>query len=210
MSKTKEAVVKLLFIMFIIVGMFTIGGEEVKADTSAKTEQEVVIKTSNLKGGKIIRAPKKESALNNNVNFNSTSNSTAINRGGYVDNGSLGGKAVAIASQYIGLPYVYGAEGPNSFDCSGLTKYVYGKLGYSLPHYTGSQWNMGVRIYDRNSLLPGDLVFFNTSGPVSHVGIYIGEGKFIHAPRPGKSVSIASMNESYYSSRYAGSVRIGS
>lgn len=204
MSKTKETFVKLFIMIIIMICTFAIGGEEAKADTSAQTQNEIAIKTSNLKGGKIIKSPKKE------ISTNSQEQTKVLNRGDYKSDGSLGSRAVSLAYNFLGIPYVYGAEGPNSFDCSGLTKYVYGKLGYSLPHYTGSQWNMGNRISDRNALVPGDLVFFNTCGPISHVGIYIGDGKFIHAPRTGKTIEIASLNDSYYSPRYAGAVRIGS
>lgn len=203
MSKTKETFVKLFIMITIMIAIFAIRGEEVKADTSAQTQNEIVINTSNLKGGKIIKSPKKK------ILKNSDKQKKYLSRGDYKSDESLGNRAVSLAYNFLGVPYVYGAEGPNAFDCSGLTKYVYGKLGYSLPHYTGSQWNIGSHVKDRNSLLPGDLVFFNTCGSISHVGIYVGDGEFIHAPRRGKTVEVASLNNSYYSSRYAGAVRIG-
>lgn len=111
------------------------------------------------------------------------------------------------AEKFIGKPYIYGAEGPEAFDCSGLTKHVYRNFNIDLPHYTGTQWGCGSGIC-KNELKDGDLVFFNTTGKLSHVGIYIGNNKFIHAPSKGKTVKINSLNEPYYSQRYAGARRI--
>ncbi len=93
--------------------------------------------------------------------------------------------AIAWARREMGKPYVYGAAGPDTFDCSGLTMYVYGKAGISLPHYTGSQWNAG-RHVSRDQLQPGDLVFFYSD--LHHVGLYIGGGQMIDAPHSGAYV----------------------
>jgi peptidoglycan DL-endopeptidase CwlO len=119
--------------------------------------------------------------------------------------GTLGQQAAAIAQQYLGVPYVWGGASPSGFDCSGLVVYVYGQLGVSLPHYTGSLWSSGPHV-DRSQLAAGDLVFFYGLG---HVGIYIGGGLFVHAPHTGDVVKISSMNDSWYSSAYVGAVRIG-
>jgi cell wall-associated NlpC family hydrolase len=120
-------------------------------------------------------------------------------------NGSLGSQAVQIAMQYLGVPYVWGGASPSGFDCSGLTMYVYAKLGVSLPHYTGSQWNAGPHV-SRSDLQPGDLVFFTAS--LGHMGMYVGGGSFIHAPHTGDVVKISSLNDSWYSSEYQGAVRV--
>lgn len=120
-------------------------------------------------------------------------------------NGSLGSQAVQIAMQYLGVPYVWGGASPSGFDCSGLTMYVYGRLGVSLPHYTGSQWNAGPHV-SRSELQPGDLVFFTPS--LGHMGMYVGGGSFIHAPHTGDVVKISSLNDAWYSSQYQGAVRI--
>ena len=99
-------------------------------------------------------------------------------------------RAVQIANRLTGTPYVWGGASPRSgFDCSGLVKYVYGKLGVSLPHYTVSQYAHG-RAVSRSSLRPGDLVFFYG---LNHVGIYAGGGKYIHAPRSGTTVRWSSL-----------------
>ena len=111
---------------------------------------------------------------------------------------------VGIAMQYLGVPYVWGGESPAGFDCSGLVAYVYAQVGVSLPHYTGAQWNAGVPV-DRSDLEPGDLVFFDGLG---HVGIYIGNDEFIHAPHTGDVVKISSLDEAWYAENYDGARRI--
>lgn len=114
---------------------------------------------------------------------------------------------VRCAYNLIGKPYVYGAAGPNEFDCSGLTQYVYKTTGENLSRTTYTQVKEGVEV-SRNDLAPGDLVFFNTNGYMSHVGIYVGNGSFIHAPRTGKPVMVSSLNEGYYCERFAAARRI--
>ncbi|ROT32419.1 C40 family peptidase [Micromonospora sp. HM5-17] len=100
------------------------------------------------------------------------------------------GKAVTFAYNAIGTPYVYGAEGPDGYDCSGLTKAAWRAAGKSLPHNAAQQWSVVVHI-SRSALKPGDLVFYSGLG---HVAIYVGDGKVIHAPRPGESVKLASVD----------------
>jgi cell wall-associated NlpC family hydrolase len=101
-------------------------------------------------------------------------------------------QVVAIALQYLGVPYVWGGASPSTgFDCSGLTMYVYAQVGVSLPHHAASQFQMGTPV-PRDQLAPGDLVFFNGLG---HMGMYIGGGQFIHAPHTGDVVKISSMSE---------------
>jgi cell wall-associated NlpC family hydrolase len=100
-------------------------------------------------------------------------------------------------------PYVWGAEGPNSFDCSGLVMWAYQRVGISLPHYTGDQWTAGAHI-SRQDMRPGDLVFFYND--LHHVGIYIGGGLMVHAPRTGDVVRVAPLGNR----PFAGAVRIAS
>ncbi len=114
------------------------------------------------------------------------------------------GGVVGIAMQYLGTPYVWGGASPGGFDCSGLAMYVYAQVGVSLPHYTGSQYQMGVAV-SRDQLQPGDLVFFDGLG---HEGIYIGGGQFIHAPHTGDVVKISSLSDPWYASTYVGARRI--
>ena len=120
-----------------------------------------------------------------------------------VSRGEGRSSAVGIAMNELGKPYSWGADGPNSFDCSGLTQYVYRQLGVSLPHSSRAQYNSGQRI-SRGDLESGDLVFFARGGTISHVGIYVGGGSFIHAPQTGDVVKISSLGSH---GGYVGAVR---
>jgi cell wall-associated NlpC family hydrolase len=127
---------------------------------------------------------------------------------GVPSNGSVGSKAVQLAMQYLGVPYLWGGADPlTGFDCSGLTMYVYAQLGIQLTHYTGSQFYEGARV-PRWDLQPGDLVFFEPSarGP-QHEGMYIGGGQFIQAPHTGDVVKISSLSEPGYAFGFVGAVR---
>ena len=105
-------------------------------------------------------------------------------------------EVVAIAKRYLGAPYVWGASGPNSFDCSGFTMFVYRQVGVNLPHSSGAQIGSGQRV-SRADLQPGDLVFFGS--PIHHVGIYVGGGMYINAPHTGDVVKISSVDRAGYS-----------
>ena len=113
-----------------------------------------------------------------------------------------------VANTQIGKKYKWGSAGPSSFDCSGFTSYIYKDgAGISLPRTSVSQSKVGIKI-SRNQLKSGDLVFFNTSGKgISHVGMYIGDSKFIHASTS-KGVRIDSLNSSYYKSKFVTASRI--
>ncbi|MEV6676059.1 NlpC/P60 family protein [Streptomyces erythrochromogenes] len=102
--------------------------------------------------------------------------------------GSRAARAVAFAYSSIGKPYVWGATGPGSFDCSGLTQAAWRSAGVALPRTTYTQINAGRRV-SRDQLAPGDLVFFYSG--ITHVGLYVGNGQMIHAPRPGSTVRLA-------------------
>jgi cell wall-associated NlpC family hydrolase len=109
-------------------------------------------------------------------------------------------ECVGIAARYLGVPYVWGGTTPKGFDCSGLVQYVYAKIGVTLPRVSQDQYHAGLHIpSDRLDLLkPGDLVFFGRGGNpdlVHHVGMYVGEGNFIHAPASGQDVRISSLTE---------------
>jgi len=118
----------------------------------------------------------------------------------------LRGNIVRTAQEYIGLPYRWGGTSPDSgFYCSGLTMTVYRINGLNLPRSSVQQYHTG-RPISRSRLQRGDLVFFATAGgkKVSHVGIYAGNGKFIHAPRSGGKIGFESLSNSYFSGRYVG------
>lgn len=122
------------------------------------------------------------------------------------ENELLRNDIVRTARQYIGVPYRWGGESPRTgFDCSGLTMVVYQLNGFDLPRSSAQQWRAGTPI-KRSQLAKGDLVFFATSGGrrVSHVGIYTGDSKFLHAPSKGRKIRISSLTNQYYQSRYLG------
>jgi cell wall-associated NlpC family hydrolase len=123
-------------------------------------------------------------------------------------------KIIELAKKKLGKRYVWGAVGQkNTFDCSGLTSYVCKKNGISIPRRAIQQSKYGKPV-KRSELQPGDLVFFDTSknhkGYVNHVGIYIGNGKFIHASSAKKKVIITSLNKPFYSQRFKGARRVAS
>lgn len=120
---------------------------------------------------------------------------------------------VESALTHLGKPYIYGNEGPNSFDCSGFTSYVYKQYGYTINRTALDQYRLtGRAVESKANLLPGDLVFFYTTSrtTVSHVGLYIGDGKFVHSSsgKNSKCVVISPINEGYYNERYAGAKRV--
>lgn len=122
-----------------------------------------------------------------------------------------GGVIAETARQALGVPYVWGGNSLKSgVDCSGLVQQVYAQYGIQLPRVTYDQINVGYNV-PVNKLYAGDLVFFDTDrskGGPDHVGIYLGGGKFIHAPRPGQPVKISSMGDSFYMNRFMGGRRI--
>jgi cell wall-associated NlpC family hydrolase len=111
--------------------------------------------------------------------------------------------ALNFAYAQLGKPYSYGAEGPGSYDCSGLTMKAWGAAGVSITRTTNSQYAATKRV-DKSNLQPGDLVFFSGLG---HVGMYVGGGRMIHAPRTGKNVEVVSISSGYYLSNYYGAGR---
>jgi hypothetical protein len=118
----------------------------------------------------------------------------------------LRNEIVKAAGNFLGVPYLWGGTSPEAgFDCSGLTMTVYQLSGIDLPRTSGDQFGTGEEV-DKDKLLKGDLVFFATgkAGKVSHVGVYIGEGRFIHAPGKGKKIRTDELTNIYYRKRYLG------
>jgi len=117
-------------------------------------------------------------------------------------------RALAIAVDMIGTPYHYGGASPRGFDCSGLVYYTYGKAGIPAPRTTTAQYHQTKRV-PVSDLRPGDLVFFALSrGNISHVGIYAGDGRFVHAPSSGKRVTYGSLRNPYWRTRLSGAGRL--
>ena len=183
---------KCIVAAFVFSGACLLNTQNAKADTTLTSTKGITLKTSELKTAKVIKAPS-----------DAASDSSTASRGAI----SKGNEVVNYASKFLGKPYVYGATGPNAFDCSGLTQYVYNKFGIGLSRTTYTQVEEGTKV-KRSDLKAGDLVFFNTEGSISHVGIYIGDGEFIHAPRTGKPVMVSSLSDGYYSEKYATARRI--
>ena len=187
----------------LLLGVFTnVKTEEVKADVASNVQTEVVLRSATFQTENVIKVPdrtaeKKKQETSARLSRGEVSSSSS----------SKGNDLISYAYDFIGRPYVWGAEGPRSFDCSGFTKYVYNAFGVDLPHYTGSQIGEGSAV-SRKNLKKGDLVFFNTDGPVSHVGIYIADDEFIHASSGSGKITVSNLSEGYYNSRYAGARRI--
>lgn len=125
------------------------------------------------------------------------------------DTSASGQQIVNKAKQYLGVPYVWGGASPSGFDCSGFVYYVLKSCGYDAVRTLTTMYRQGTPV-SKDNLQPGDIVFFAGtygSGGLSHVGIYVGNGQFIHAPHSGAVVSYADLNSSYYVSHYYGACR---
>jgi hypothetical protein len=119
----------------------------------------------------------------------------------------LGQRALDLAMTQLGAPYQWGGEAPGGFDCSGFVFWVYQQLGITLPRVAEDQAGVGYPVR-RADLMPGDAVFFaDSSGYVHHMGIYLGAGRFVHAPQSGETVRVQSMTSGYYARQYAGARR---
>jgi cell wall-associated NlpC family hydrolase len=116
----------------------------------------------------------------------------------------IGSRAARFAERFVGVPYRFGGESPQGFDCSGLIWYVYRELGVAVPR-TAADQRASARHVGADSLRPGDLVFFYT--PADHVGLYLGGGEFVHAPSTGKRVERARLDSPFFILGYAGGGR---
>lgn len=123
---------------------------------------------------------------------------------------NAGSSIVEYAKTFLGTPYAYGGNTPSGFDCSGFVQYVMSNFGVTMPRSSTEQYSIGVRV-DKSELMPGDLVYFKYSASsyrLSHVGIYIGDGNFIHSPVPGQTVQIDPLMTGYFSNYYYGATRV--
>ena len=116
---------------------------------------------------------------------------------------------ISNAMGFLGVAYRFGGTSPTGFDCSGFMQFIFRKsFSVNLPRTSAEQANVGIPV-SRNELRPGDMVFFRTSGNrISHVGMYVGNDRFIHAPRTGKRIEITSLNSQYWGTRYATARRV--
>ena len=114
---------------------------------------------------------------------------------------SAGHKAASIALRQVGIPYRYGGRTPSGFDCSGLVQYSYSKAGKFVPRTTGQLWS-ALQPVATAEMKPGDVLFFRIKGKMSHVGLYLGDSQFVHAPSSGRTVSVASLATPFYSGSF--------
>jgi len=112
-----------------------------------------------------------------------------------------GEHAAAIALEQVGVPYRYGGSTPSGFDCSGLVQYSYSQAGIRVPRTTSQLWSI-MNPVGRSNLRAGDLLFFSIEGKMSHVGMYLGEQRFVHAPQSGRTVSVASLDSPFYKAAF--------
>lgn len=106
-------------------------------------------------------------------------------------------KAAVVAVRQVGVPYVYGGNDRSGFDCSGLVWYAYRHAGKRVPRTTRTLWD-ALRPVGRGQLRVGDVLFFRIAGKMSHVGLYLGDGRFVHAPSSGREVTIAALSAPFY------------
>lgn len=119
-----------------------------------------------------------------------------------------GDRLAAAAERLVGSPYRFGGSGPRDFDCSGLVYYIHHELALEVPRTAALQFLSATPI-PREALQPGDLVFFRDGGDeVTHVGVYIGDGAFVHAPKSGRPVSYARLEHDYFTVNFAGAGRL--
>jgi cell wall-associated NlpC family hydrolase len=160
----------------LLLGLFGLGGGEARATSAAEVDLEAL-----LAGGRIWYTPD-PATLKALV--------SALAEYRVKDAGGVSTMIALLALSHLGKPYVWGAEGPDSFDCSGLVCYVYAQIGVRLPRVTYSQARCG-RAVPPGDLRPGDLVFFRHN---AHVGLYVGGGLFVHAPHTGDVVKTAALS----------------
>jgi cell wall-associated NlpC family hydrolase len=110
---------------------------------------------------------------------------------------SPGHRAAVVALEQVGVPYRYGGQSPRGFDCSGLVHYAYQHAGVSIPRTTTQLWT-AARPVAGDELRAGDLLFFRIDGKMSHVGLYLGDQQFVHAPQSGRTVAVASLEAPFY------------
>ena len=176
--------------------------KELLSNEKQKEEEKSSEKTTSRDGDDSSREESKNDEKKESTNSSTKSSNSS---------GVTGEEIVAYAKQFLGKPYVYGGSSPSGFDCSGLTSYVYKHFGYSLSRTASGQASNGVKV-DKDELQPGDLVLFKNHAltKIGHVGIYIGDGKMIHASEPKTGVIITDINSKAYKypQRYATARRI--
>ncbi|CAA6812519.1 MAG: NLP/P60 family protein [uncultured Sulfurovum sp.] len=174
--------------------------EKITLDSNQSISKEERLLSSAIFGGEI------STETDNQEYFTNTLTSSTLTSSSEWQDFTKEDKILETARKFLGVKYIWAANGPSAFDCSGFTKYVFKKSGISLPRYSGHQANMGKKI-KFSQMQKGDLVFFDTTKKftkkVNHVGIFIGNNKFIHASSGGKKVMITSFSKKkFYKNKF--------
>lgn len=162
-----------------------------------------------FKGGKSTGVTVSASALNGTTGSTGSTGSSSTGSGTTSSGTVTGSQIVSTAQKYLGTPYKWGGASPSGFDCSGFVYYVLRSLGINASRTLKTLYSQGTPVA-KSELQPGDIVFFQNTykSGLSHVGIYVGDGKFIHSPHTGEVVSYANLNSAYYVNHYYGACRM--
>lgn len=209
---TNDRVIKIL----VLNSEITITGEEGEWYKVKSGEDEGYVSkefVSDTKKETVSRSAEVRTANTNNTTSNTSTEKEATNEeetsSSNNNTSAKGEEVVAYAKKYLGYPYVYGAAGSSSFDCSGFTMYVYKQFGINLPHGATSQSRYGTKV-SKSNLKAGDIVFltdYETGVGIGHCGIYVGDGNFIHASTTGYKVKISSL-DGEYAGRFYSAIRL--
>lgn len=156
----------------------------------------------------LIRASQNDQGPDARMKYLLASRSIHMEKYAELEKKRIGRQVANVAIRYVGTPYVWGGTTPRGFDCSGFTQYVLSQSGITMPRNSYEQFHMGKSV-QQAELQPGDLLFFTTYAPgPSHLGIYIGEGKFVHALNQHTGVITSALDSDYYKNRYLGAKRV--
>ena len=208
-----EGYISSQFVEIIDASQVEAARAEYEAAVKAKAEAEAKAKAEAEAKKKAEEEARKKAAAKKKAEAAKKKQQSSSNAGSAPSAGSVksGAAVAAYAKKFVGYPYVYGGASPSGFDCSGFVKYVFAQYGVKLNRTASAQMDNGTPV-SMSNLIPGDVVFFKKSGTgskrASHVGIYIGDGKFVHASTPSTGVIISKMSSAYYTSGFVGGRRM--